>query len=100
MFVKKELRSPRQIINGSEPPRTPLIIHDDNGVTGRPVVSIFRPKDPGIEALWPSVDTSDGIFDFMHTEFKGALDARLIAEPGPFDEFSRGQLDRMGEERR
>jgi hypothetical protein len=90
---------PRQIINGSEQPRTPLITRDDIGVTGRTIVSIFRPKTPGIEALWPGVENCDAIVDLMHTEFSGVLDAGLIAEPPPFSECNREVRDRMRQER-
>lgn len=90
LFVARELRSQVQLIDGAEVSRVPLITRDDREApVGRAIVSIFKPKDSGISALWPTVDTSDGINDFMHKEFSGALEAGLIAEPPPLGEIPK-----------
>jgi hypothetical protein len=90
-----------QLIDGVEAARVPLITRDDREApVGRAIVSIFKPKDSGISALWPTVETSDGINDFMHKEFSGALEAGLIAEPPPLGEIPKEIAAGFSEEAR
>jgi hypothetical protein len=99
LFVARELRSQVQLIEGVEATRVPLITRDDRDApVGRGIVSIFRPKDSGISSLWPTVETSDGINDFMHKEMSGALEAGLIAEPPPLGEIPKEILATLSEE--
>ncbi len=101
LFVARELRSQVQVIEGSEQTRVPLITRDDREAPlGRAIVSIFRPKDSGVSAVWPTVDSSDGINDFMHQEFRGAIEAGLIGEPPPISEMPREEAEAVSEEMR
>lgn len=101
LFVARELRSQVQMIGGAEQSRVPLITRDDRDAPiGRAIVSIFRPKDSGVASVWPTVDSSDGINDFMHQEFRGAIEAGLIGEPPPLSEMPKGEAEALSEEER
>lgn len=98
-LIRKDLLEPRQLIEGVETECVPIVTRDDVAtVVSRPILSMFRPKDPGISAVWPDVGSSDVLLDYAHSEFKSAVDNAWVAWPRPYDEWRRDEVHGWPEE--
>ncbi len=95
-FVKRELINERQTILGQEVKVLPIadleegpkrVIHAKFNLT------MFRPRDPGIERLWPDTGDMGVLNDNMYASFKVALDSGQVAMPPPVDVWMRNNPD-------
>lgn len=99
LMIRKDLAEPRQLIDNQEVMRMPIVTRDDSTVVeGRFILTMFRPKDPGIERVWKDCTSSDLLNDFAHAGFKQAMDGRHVTWPRPAKEWIREDVHGWGEE--
>lgn len=99
--IRKELASTRQLIEGVECDRVPLVTRDDVGVVeGRFILTLVSRRDPGIQALWPSLLGDDVLKSQLHTEMYQALHAGLLTLPPKQDDVPRARREAWPDEKR
>ena len=84
LFVQRELKAPRQFINGAEQDVTPivdLVTGPKEVARGYFILHLFKRGDPGIESLWPGLPGDDNLNDAAYSEMKGACDHQLVGWP-------------------
>ena len=84
LFVQRELKAPRQFINGAEQDVTPivdLVTGPREVARGYFILHLFKRGDPGIESLWPGLPGDDNLNDAAYSEMKSACDHQLVGWP-------------------
>ena len=112
IYVKREMMSPTQIINGAEQNVTPIADQVDGPklvARGRFILSMFKRGDPGVDAVWPdpsgsgkSLAGDELLKDAIFSSYKEGLDHGVIGYPPPVGELlatRREEVARWGEER-
>jgi len=95
-LIKRELISPRQVINGVDTDVTPIGDQVDGphlAARGEFVLHPFRRGDPGVEALWPELLGDDNPNDALYSVRKDAIDHGLWAWPAPVEEWPTKQKE-------
>lgn len=100
MWIKREMASRRQLIDGIETEVTPIVSRDETTVAqGHFILSLFKRGDPAIEVLWPELAGDDLLVDAMFAHFKEELDAAAYGFPRPYPEWTRDEMAGWTEER-
>lgn len=92
-----ELRSVKQLIEGSEVQRTPIASPSDAFADARYVLCMFKRGDPCIEAKWPRLAGDDLLNDAMHVAFQSAMEHSILL-PVPWDERPAGDREQLQRE--
>jgi hypothetical protein len=112
ILVQRELRAPKQLLEGVETEVTPIADQVDGPklvARAHFILHMFKRGDPGVEQVWPdpsgsgkSLAGDELLKDAMMSSFKEALDSTAVAFPGPVAEWmaeKRTEVERWGEER-
>lgn len=107
MFIKREMQSPRQLIDGREEDRVPigdLVDAPRMMVRGHFILHLFKRGDPGVELLWPELSGDDLLNDALYSEFREALNQQWMCLPPDLGDFlsdpaSKSEFQRWPEER-
>lgn len=111
IFIQRELRSPKQLIQGVETEVTPIADQVDGPrlvVRASFILHMFKRGDPGIELVWPgeggkSQAGDDLLKDSFFASMKQAVDGTVVAWPGPVSDWygeRRAEVESWSEERR
>jgi len=111
IFVQRELRSPRQLIQGIETEVTPIADQVDGPrlvARAHFILHMFKRGDPGIEMVWPgeggrSLAGDELLKDGLYSAMKEAVDGAMVAWPGPTADWyadHKAEVESWTEERR
>lgn len=92
IFVARELKSQRQIINGAEQDVTPIAdqVNGPREVSrGYFILHLYKRGDPGIELLWPGLAGDDKLNDAAYSEMKSAVDTGGVSWPARLEDLRR-----------
>lgn len=100
LLIRRELAEQRQLVEGQEVLRTPIVTEDETRVVvGFFKLVLFKRGDPGIDRVWAGLAGDDVLVDMAHAEFREAIDAGLVAFPAPPEEWDRQSMALWPEEK-
>lgn len=87
VFVKRELKEPKQLINGVLTEVTPIGDQLTGPIEimggGNFILHMFKRGDPGIELLWPKLPGDENLNDASYSIMKEGIDTGIVAWPAP-----------------
>jgi hypothetical protein len=88
-WIMPEMNKTRQLIDGTETECAPIATLDTTSGNAEPILTIYKRRDPGVEAIWPLLVGDDNLVQAMHVSFQEAVDHTLMGFPMPFNERPR-----------
>lgn len=100
IFIKRELASGKQLIDGADREMTPIVTLDETfGDVAHFILCMFDRGDKCLKRLWPDLKGDDVLNDVAYSSLKTALDQAQFGLPVPFPEVEPKSMIGWGEDR-
>lgn len=90
IYVQRDLREAKQLINGVLTDCTPIADQVDGPtlvVRGDFILNMFRRSDPGVEAVWTGLRGEDNFIDAMYSQMKDDFEHALVGMPENIEDW-------------